>query len=333
MAFSMPEYSSLSDQEIAEILTFVRANWGNQRRSCVGRQRQGIARGARAEIDALRPISQRRDLPICSADPAAASSSEGMRLMTETPELLPHTSAIKMSCSSCHLNGGTVAHSSPYVGITPLFPSYNPRAGRVITMQDRLNGCFRRSMSGAPLDDNSPEMRAMIAFMEWMKDGSRPDGKIRGPRHVEDRRGPGAGPDPRQDLYRNQCAVCHGTNGEGRKTAERRLAHSAAYGATTPSISAPAWREPTRPPDSSKPTCRSRNPQVSAGSRRAFGPGCARYCRLFHPPTAFGFSRQGEGLAEGRASQGFAILTAPDGVRAQPASRGRHRCGDTRRCN
>jgi thiosulfate dehydrogenase len=47
-----------------------------------------------------------------------------------------------LNCASCHLNAGTVGGGSPYVGVSAAFPSYAARAGRVITLEDRINGCF-----------------------------------------------------------------------------------------------------------------------------------------------------------------------------------------------
>ena len=214
--FTMPEFSALADQELADILSFVRLNFG-----------AGAPAVSASDVKALRSaLAPKSTAPANFTAPRLADLIgrpdsdklvRGMRLMSETREHVPHNVGDQMSCSSCHLDGGTVAHASPYVGITPLFPSYQPRAGRVITIEDQLNACFLRSMSGSPLDDNSPDMRAMVAYMDWMKDGSRPDGKIpgRGTGKIAD----GLKPDPDRGktLYQDQCAPCHGTNGEGRE--------------------------------------------------------------------------------------------------------------------
>jgi thiosulfate dehydrogenase len=42
-AFTMPEYSSLSDAELVEILTFVRGSWGNEARPVSATQSQASA--------------------------------------------------------------------------------------------------------------------------------------------------------------------------------------------------------------------------------------------------------------------------------------------------
>jgi thiosulfate dehydrogenase len=110
-----------------------------------------------------------------------------------------------------------VADGSPYIGISAFFPSYAPRAGRVITLEDRINGCFLRSMHGKLLDNDGEDMKAMVAYFDWMKRGTKPGDKVEG-------RGFGKvsmdiKPDPEngKQIYAKQCAVCHGDNGEGLK--------------------------------------------------------------------------------------------------------------------
>ena len=51
---------------------------------------------------------------------------------------------------------------------------------REITLADRINGCFRRSMNGKPLVVDAPEMQAMIAFFDWMKGETKPQDKVEG---------------------------------------------------------------------------------------------------------------------------------------------------------
>ena len=38
----------------------------------------------------------------------------------------------------------------------------------MVTLEDRINGCFMRSMNGKPLAKDSAEMQAMIAYMKWL---------------------------------------------------------------------------------------------------------------------------------------------------------------------
>lgn len=124
-----------------------------------------------------------------------------------------------MNCTSCHLNGGKLAFGSPFVGTSLAYPMYNPRAGREVTLKERVNGCFLRSMNGKPLPPDSNEMKAIIAYMEWLSTGLTKDAKVegRGIGKIDDT----LVPDPvnGQKIYDQQCAICHGGNGEGLKDA------------------------------------------------------------------------------------------------------------------
>jgi thiosulfate dehydrogenase len=104
----------------------------------------------------------------------------GARLNIETRDLLPKNVGNALNCASCHLNAGTVADGSPYIGVSAFFPSYAPRAGRVITLEDRINGCFLRSMNGKPLPLDSDEMKAMVAYFDWMRNETKPEDKVEG---------------------------------------------------------------------------------------------------------------------------------------------------------
>ncbi len=218
-SFGMPNFSSLSDQELAEIVTFVRGGWGNQGEAVSPEQIKKIRDQIHLKPQDLGGFATPRFAALLHSGDAERLIY-GMRLMTETRALLPGNVGDDLSCTSCHLNGGTVANGSPYVGLAALFPAYQPRAGTTIDFEDRINGCLRRSMNGKPLDKKSAQMLAMVAFVDWMKGDADPKQAIRG-------RGLGKVSDsfvPNKDngklVYQNQCAVCHGEHGEGLKLAD-----------------------------------------------------------------------------------------------------------------
>ncbi|HEP8584995.1 TPA: c-type cytochrome, partial [Pseudomonas aeruginosa] len=212
--YTMPGFAQLEDREIAEILSFVRSSWGNQGSSIdagqVKKLRQRIEAGNGPATTFVSPR-----LADMLAAPNAEQVVRGMRLHLETRELLPANVGNQLNCTSCHLNAGTVADGSPFVGVSAFFPSYAPRAGKVIGLEERINGCFRRSMNGKPLPPDSADMQAMVAYFDWMKNNTRPQDKVagRGVGKVD----PALKPDPEngRKVYARQCAVCHGENGEG----------------------------------------------------------------------------------------------------------------------
>ncbi|MBZ8140893.1 cytochrome C [Rubrivivax gelatinosus] len=226
--YTMPGFARLGDDEIAEILSFVRTSWGQG----AGAVSAADVKQARARLDPKTDASpfETPRLAKLLAEPNAEQLVRGMRLNAQTRELLPGHVGADMNCSSCHLNAGTVAGGSPYVGVSAFFPSYAPRAGKVITMEDRINGCFRRSMNGKPLPADSPDLKAMVAYFDWMRGATKKGDQVpgRGVGKID----PKLQPDPvnGEKVYAAQCAVCHGADGEGLKDAAGRLVYPPLWG-------------------------------------------------------------------------------------------------------
>ena len=63
----------------------------------------------------------------------------GHRLLTQTQVAAKDYVSNGLNCTSCHLNAGRAPHASPWVGVWGVFPGYNPRSGRIISLQDRIN--------------------------------------------------------------------------------------------------------------------------------------------------------------------------------------------------
>jgi thiosulfate dehydrogenase len=216
--FKMSGFARLTDEELAEILTFARSSWGNKARAVTADQVKAMREKLALRAPEPKTILTPRLADLLD-DPNSARLILGLRLMAQTHKLLPKNVGDALDCNSCHLDGGTIAKASPYFGVVSLFPMYNKRAGRVITIEDRLNGCFQRSMHGAPLPPDSPDMKAMVAYMAWLKGEKGPDGKIKG--RGLPKLDHALKPDPArgEKIYAEKCAVCHGKNGEGTKSA------------------------------------------------------------------------------------------------------------------
>ena len=52
--------------------------------------------------------------------------------------------------------------------MTSAYPQYRARADRTISLEDRINDCFDRSLNGSPLALGSAEMSAFVAYMTWL---------------------------------------------------------------------------------------------------------------------------------------------------------------------
>ncbi|MCO4856443.1 c-type cytochrome [Herbaspirillum sp. WGmk3] len=239
-AMSMPAFSALSDGEIAEILNFARTSWGGRQQADIS-ERQ-VAR-LRAELGAqpANTVGPRFEAPRLAdmlKEKNAAQLILGARLNIETGRLLPQHVGNGLNCASCHLNAGTVGGGSPYVGVSAAFPTYAARAGRVITLEDRINGCFPRSMNGKPLPPGSQDMQAMLAYIEWMRRDAQPGEKVpgRGIGKIDQK----LKPDPvnGERIYHAQCAACHGAQGEGIRSPSGQWVYPALWGAQSFNIGA-----------------------------------------------------------------------------------------------
>ena len=146
--------------------------------------------------------------------PVGDSIRLGRLIFQETPSYAAAYTGNKLSCNDCHIQGGTAAYSAPMVGMPGIFPMYNDRAHRVISLEDRIQECFTRSESGKPLPYNGVEMAAIVSYIHWLSRGQ-----------VEGKAFPGRGfvklPPLQGDagrgaaVYRERCATCHGADGAG----------------------------------------------------------------------------------------------------------------------
>lgn len=123
-----------------------------------------------------------------------------------------------LACTNCHLNGGTKPYGIPYIGMSSVFPTYIGREDRAVTLEERINGCFERSMNGEAIPEDSKEMKAMIAYMDHLSKDVEEEGRIEG-QGLPDFDAPERKTDLAQgeEVYNMQCAVCHGQNGRGLK--------------------------------------------------------------------------------------------------------------------
>ncbi|ART79330.1 c-type cytochrome [Oceanisphaera avium] len=168
------------------------------------------------------------------ADIANHENSEqilyGKRLLNETKRLMPDYVGAYMNCNSCHIEQGKKPQGAPYINTVNSFPQMNPRAERIFQLEDRINGCMQRSMNGKPLADDSKEMQAMIAYMKWLAQEVPHGAKVQiqnsGPLDTS------LTPDPIRGarIYAQQCAACHGKEGEGTRDASGEMAFPPLWG-------------------------------------------------------------------------------------------------------
>jgi len=142
------------------------------------------------------------------------SIRRGAQLFTQTPIYVPQYARARLSCASCHANAGMQPGAAPMAALASAFPMYSARAGRMITLRDRIEQCFVRSENGNPLPPDSPEMQALVDYIAWLSQphpGQRPI-EGRGFFSLPALRGDAA---RGRRVYAEQCAGCHGADGAG----------------------------------------------------------------------------------------------------------------------
>ncbi|WKZ60190.1 MAG: c-type cytochrome [Cyclobacteriaceae bacterium] len=150
----------------------------------------------------------------------------GRELIAHTSEYLGPKGKVMpisngMNCQNCHLDAGTRPFGNNYGAVASTYPKFRARSGTEETIEKRVNDCFERSLNGKPLAEDSREMKAIVAYMNWLgKDvpkGVAPEGSGIVELAFLDR---AADPQNGQLIYEQKCVTCHGTEGNGIMNAE-----------------------------------------------------------------------------------------------------------------
>lgn len=125
-----------------------------------------------------------------------------------------------LRCASCHLDAGTDPKAGTFLGVATAYPAWSPREQRVITLEDRVLNCFMRSMNGVRPPNGSQASVAVTAYISWLSSGhpmKMNSEKPLGPYHVRALKIDVTEADRKsgEELYKAECAYCHGDNGEG----------------------------------------------------------------------------------------------------------------------
>jgi len=147
----------------------------------------------------------------------------GRELIVHTAAYLGPEGKVKpisngMNCQNCHLDAGTKPFGNNYSAVASTYPKFRARSGTVESIEKRVNDCFERSLNGQPLDVESKEMKAIVAYIKWLgKDvpkGQTPKGAgLVALSYLDEP----ANPEKGKLLYDQKCALCHGTDGAGIK--------------------------------------------------------------------------------------------------------------------
>lgn len=121
-----------------------------------------------------------------------------------------------MDCQNCHFNAGTQQLVLGLVGAYGSYPAFDPRSGKKITLEERVNQCLLRSMNGKMMPVDSPEMSAVMSYLKWLGSEVPRNAKFEGgilpkikliDRPADIVNG--------QNVFNKYCTTCHAEHGEG----------------------------------------------------------------------------------------------------------------------
>jgi thiosulfate dehydrogenase len=159
-------------------------------------------------------------------EPNADELRYGKDLIANTAEYLGPHGKVKsisngMNCQNCHLQAGTLPFGNNFAAVASTYPKFRARSGTEEDIQKRINDCLERSLNGKPLDRNSKEMKAMVAYISWVgkevPKGEIPKGTGIFEVPLLDR---AADPIKGKVVYEAKCASCHQSDGKGQMKPE-----------------------------------------------------------------------------------------------------------------
>lgn len=145
----------------------------------------------------------------------------GKELISHTAKYLGPKGSVRqisngMNCQNCHLDAGSKVWGNNYFGVAANFPKFRARSGTKENIVKRVNDCFERSLNGSSLDSSSREMRAIVAYIQWLgsdvQKGVTPNGT--GIAKLKFLKRP-ISPEKGKSVYEAKCQSCHQTDGSG----------------------------------------------------------------------------------------------------------------------
>lgn len=154
------------------------------------------------------------DTLVLPGGPLGVAILRGLAIANATRDSLPEHAGSGLRCTSCHLDDARRANAAPWIGVAARFPQYRSRSGSILSLEDRINGCLERSLNGRALPLSDARLRALVAYMTWLSSGVRIGDSVPGSGFV---RLAAAAPDTAHGatVYAQQCARCHGVEGDG----------------------------------------------------------------------------------------------------------------------
>jgi len=148
-------------------------------------------------------------------DDYESSIVHGHDIVMDTPRHAPRYAGNRLSCTNCHLKGGTVPDALP-LNVAGLYPRWRSKNGVRNGIGLRIRECFLYSHNSVLPPADAPEVMAVAAYISYLSEGEvigRPPAHWGVPTLPETGRDPN--PAMGEVVYKRACALCHGADGQG----------------------------------------------------------------------------------------------------------------------
>ena len=186
--------------------------WLQLQQGAAGEADGGEAVGHQAAIDAVFSPPSPESIP---SGPRGEQIRMGYEVVIHTQQYAKRYVGNKLNCSNCHLDAGLNPNAASFVGLSVQYPEYSARLGRNVTLAERINACFERSLNGKPLPPDSSKLQAVIAYIEWLSQNVSRESTVawRGISRLSPIRPPDAARG--KAVFVKKCFFCHGSDGQG----------------------------------------------------------------------------------------------------------------------
>lgn len=114
-----------------------------------------------------------------SGSALAAPGTQVQEAIGNGAKLFSHESfGGKRTCDACHVNGGKGPGRTPDGRAIPslenaaaIFPRFNARAGRILTLQDQIRSCIHGGLQGNPPPEGSNEVVDLLSYVTSLSQG------------------------------------------------------------------------------------------------------------------------------------------------------------------
>lgn len=143
----------------------------------------------------------------------------GYQIFNQTKKNAPEYAGNTLNCNDCHFGGGNSFGEKnggiSLVGVSLVYPRFSKRSGKMISLPERIQNCFMRSLNGKAPPVESRQMEALLCYLDWIScpiDRTKDVPWLGLPELKSDHT-----PDAKKgaEVFTSYCSVCHQPNGAG----------------------------------------------------------------------------------------------------------------------